>query len=457
VGDFFEEPTPGEIGARIEPVDAVIGNPPFVRYQEHRGDARRKASAAALKQGVRLSGLASSWAALLIHASGFLKPDGRLAMVVPAELLSVGYAEPVRQWLKSRFASVHLVLFEQLQFAGAEEQTVLLVARGSGGCSAFTLHHVRDASDLSRLHIYDANAFTPRPTGKWTELMIPEQARGILRSVTEAEFSSLDHFGNVELGTVTGANDYFTISESTRRQYHLIPNQDVVRTVPPGSRHLKGLQFTTGQWEQLRLTGERVWMLAPKSNSPSGGLAEYLEVGAERGVQLGYKCRGRKPWWRPPMVSAPDLFFTYMSHISPRLIANQAGTTFVNSMHGVRLSTDSDLREALPFIALNTVTMLAAEVVGRGYGGGVLKLEPREASSLPLPNGPMAREAWRALSGRRAHLDELVRTGNLDVAASEVDSALICAGLSLNPDQRRVLQQALIRQRARRQGRVKVG
>ena len=165
-GDFFEEPTPGQIGARLPLVDAVVGNPPFVRYHEHRGDVRRRARAAALAQGVRLSGLASSWAALLVHASAFLKPDGRIAMVLPAELLSVGYAEPIRVWLRHRFRSVHLVLFDHLQFRDAEEQVVLLVARGTGGCNAFTLHHVTSADELNALHIFDADAFAPRESGK---------------------------------------------------------------------------------------------------------------------------------------------------------------------------------------------------------------------------------------------------------------------------------------------------
>ncbi|HLW78535.1 MAG TPA: hypothetical protein VKU44_02955, partial [Terriglobia bacterium] len=35
--DFFELPTPAQIGDRVGWQDAVIGNPPFVRYQEHRG------------------------------------------------------------------------------------------------------------------------------------------------------------------------------------------------------------------------------------------------------------------------------------------------------------------------------------------------------------------------------------------------------------------------------------
>src|SRR4051812_21856487 len=50
--DFFEQPTPAQRGARAPGMDAVIGTPPFVRYHEHRGEARRRSIAAALAQGV---------------------------------------------------------------------------------------------------------------------------------------------------------------------------------------------------------------------------------------------------------------------------------------------------------------------------------------------------------------------------------------------------------------------
>lgn len=39
-------------------MDAVIGNPPFVRYQLHAGDVRTRSARAALRQGLRLSRLA---------------------------------------------------------------------------------------------------------------------------------------------------------------------------------------------------------------------------------------------------------------------------------------------------------------------------------------------------------------------------------------------------------------
>lgn len=453
-GDFFDEPSPDQLGGRLPLVDAVIGNPPFVRYQEHRGAVRKQAAAAALSQGVRLSGLASSWAALLVHSSAFLKPDGRIAMVLPAELLSVGYAEPVRQWLKRRFASVHLVLFEHLQFADAEEQVVLLVARGAGGCDAFTLHQVQSAADLPNLHIFDAAAFAPQSSGKWTDLLLPQEARGALREVVAREFAPLSSFGRVELGTVTGANSFFTMSEATRRKYDLRPGVHVEKCAPAGTRHLPGLTLTIGQWEQLRLKGERVWMLNPNVSQPRGGFGRYVARGEDLEVHKGYKCGSREPWWRPPVVSAPDLFFTYMSHVAPRLIQNEAGVTFVNSMHGVRLhgEVSPSVRFGLPFLALNTVTMLAAEIYGRAYGGGILKMEPREAGRLPLPGSQVLETAWGVLAGRRASLESMVRSGDWASATTAVDAAVIDASPHLTSKELEPLQRALSLVRRRRQG-----
>ena len=53
--------------------EAVIGNPPYVRYQDFSGPARVRARAAALAAGVTLTALASSWAAFTVHAASVLE------------------------------------------------------------------------------------------------------------------------------------------------------------------------------------------------------------------------------------------------------------------------------------------------------------------------------------------------------------------------------------------------
>src|SRR5207302_2709246 len=56
--DFFELLPPTELFSSVGLFNALVGNPPYVRYQQHIGEARRLSALAALRQGVRLSGLA---------------------------------------------------------------------------------------------------------------------------------------------------------------------------------------------------------------------------------------------------------------------------------------------------------------------------------------------------------------------------------------------------------------
>lgn len=450
--DFFDLATPDQLGAPLPAMDAVIGNPPFIRYQRHIGEARAKSRQAALRQHVRLSGLASSWAALLVHACGFLKPDGRLAMVLPAELLTVGYAEPIRAWLRRRFEQVHLVLFERLQFQDATEKVVLVLAAGSGGCDAFSLYCLDDAADLAGIRPMTNLSVTPADSGKWTDLLLPNRQRRLFKTVSGERFTPLSSYGKPELGTVTGANDYFTMSEHTRAQYQLVEDRHVIKICPPGTRHLRGMAFSTARWAQLRAQGERVWLLHPPADDRSKALAAYLALGREQAVHEAYKCTVRSPWWRPPAVSPPDLFFTYMSHRYPRLIANTAGVTFVNSMHGVRLLPGAPriAQSALPVLCLNSVTLLGAEVFGRSYGGGILKMEPREAAMLPVPGPDDLRAAWKRLQSSIETLDGQLADGRWTEVVTWVDTVLLHEVMGLAVTQIELLRAAADALRARR-------
>src|SRR6185369_10957189 len=115
------------------------------------GRERERGLRAASRAGVQLSGLASSWAPFVVHASAFLAPGGRLALVLPAELLQVDYAAPVREFLLRRFGSVTVVSFEEAVFPGATVDAVLLLAEegGPGGLRVLTLRNTREIADGS--------------------------------------------------------------------------------------------------------------------------------------------------------------------------------------------------------------------------------------------------------------------------------------------------------------------
>ena len=204
VGDFFDVvPERG--------FEAVIGNPPYVRYQAFAGAARAKGMAAALAQGVRLTGLTSSWAPFVVHATSFLTSDGRLALVLPAELLAVNYAAPVRRFLMQRFARVRLVLFEERVFPGVSEEVVLLLAEGCGPTDHCELHQ---AKNLRSLGVPDWKTWTPdNVEARWVTGLLPAQTASIYADLARGEaFSTLLDWGHTYLGMVTGNNRYFALT-----------------------------------------------------------------------------------------------------------------------------------------------------------------------------------------------------------------------------------------------------
>lgn len=445
VSDFFA----------IEPTgsyDVVIGNPPYVRYQDFSGEARARSRQAALRAGVPLTNLASSWAAFTVHASLFLRPGGRLALVLPAELLTVNYAAGIRRLLMEKFAHVSLVLFEERVFPGVLEEVVLLMADGyeRGPTDHCRIYQARTAADLS-------TAIAPRlwrpeqPQSKWTPSLLSADALGAYAALADSQdFSPLQTWGETTLGMVTGNNRYFALTAQRIAELQLQAH-DLIRLSPPGSRHLRGLSFTRSALAELSRSGSATWLFRP-SGEPSQAARSYIAAGEAAAVHEAYKCRIRDPWWRVPLVPPADLMLTYMNADTPRLCTNRAQAHHLNSVHGVYL--EAPLRrigmDLLPLAALNSMTLLAAETIGRAYGGGMLKLEPREADLLLVPSPALVTVAGQALADLRPQMATHLRNGRLLEAARLVDTVLLVGELGMSRSAIRALREGHADMTARR-------
>lgn len=418
VSDFFEYDS-------SQRFSAVVGNPPFVRYQNFSGAARARSLEAALAQGVRLSGLASSWAAFAVKAALHVAPEGRLALVLPAELLSVGYAAEVRKFLLSRFSRVRLIMFEERVFPEVLEEVVLLLAEGTGGAKCFEVHQTRDAQSLESVELATWTTHIPGEGEKWTPALVAQSAFATYRDLAASSFEEMSAWGSAYLGAVTGNNGFFSLTADEAGKLGLLES-DLIRISPPGSRHMRGLGLTEAAWKQLARDGGRCFLLSPKGE-PSAAARRYIAQGEKDGVATAYKCRVRSPWWRVPLVAVPDLFLTYMNHDRPRLITNSVRADIVNSIYGVRLTGErrSIGRDLLPVASLNSVTLLGAEIVGRAYGGGLLKMEPREADKLPLPSLERVTRFEKELRLVKSQLAHALRCGDLMAAVEKVDAILL--------------------------------
>lgn len=427
VSDFF----------RVDPqpqYSAVIGNPPFIRYQGFTGTSRAASRAAALRAGVSLTALASSWAAFTVHSALFLRPGGRLGLVLPAELLSVNYASAVRRFLFDRFSTVRLVLFDEQVFPEAEADVVLLLAEGfgEGPTNHAIIHQARNADSLQDLE--GSHTWTPTdPADKWTALLVDEDMQDGLRALErDGQFEPLEQWGDTTLGMVTGNNAYFALSPAKVHELGL-SRKELIRLSPPGSSHLRGLSLSPQLLTALGNRGQSTWLFRP-SGEPTPQAAAYIEAGHIAGVDGAYKCRVRKPWWRVPLVPPADLLLTCMNADTPRLTTNSAKAHHLNSVHGVYLGEERrELgTELLPLASLNSVTVLHAEMVGRSYGGGVLKIEPREADRWVVPSLDLLTAKTEQLKAVKRDVAQQLGRGQLERAVHLVDAVLF--GDSQDPD-----------------------
>jgi adenine-specific DNA methylase len=411
---------------------AVIGNPPFVRYQDFAGESRDRARFAALQQGVALSGLASSWAAFVVHSAAHLRPGGRLGLVLPAELLSVNYAAPVRRFLLENFATVELIVFDEQVFPDAEADTVLVKADGWKGtpAAAATLRQSRNADTLDTLD--KGVTWAPVDTAeRWTAIRLsPATMDATAQLLADGGFVALSEYGDTSLGAVTGGNRFFALSPARVAELG-IPRRDLLHISPPGSGHLRGLELTESAMTRLGQAGEPTWLLYP-SERPAEATLRYIESGHQTGVDEAYKCRVRSPWWKVPVLAAPDLLLTYMNADTVRLTTNAAGVRHLNSVHGVYLCKEHrDLaRDVLPIASINSLTLLSAELAGRSYGGGILKMEPREADRWWMPSPEVLAEHQEALVDAKPIVRRLLQNKHLTEAVSLVDAILLAPRVS---------------------------
>ena len=459
VSDFFSVPA-------HRSYDAVIGNPPYVRYQDFSGAARARGRAAALAAGVGVTGLASSWAAFTVHAAEFLRPGGRLGLVLPAELLTVNYAAQVRQYLMAKFGRVRLVLFTERVFPGVSEEVVLLLAEDAlaeGGTDNCELHQFENVDQLGKALGTGQGPLSVawRPVdrlSKWTPGLLSREGLAAYTRLQELpDFSTLHTWGDTTLGMVTGNNSYFALSPERVRELGLT-REDLRPLSPPGSRHLRGLKITEAALAELGRGGARTWLFYPAvQRELSAAARAYIEAGEAEGVDAAYKCRKRKPWWRVPLVAPAHLLLTYMNADTPRLTSNDAGVLHLNSVHGIYLRQGLKTlgTELLPLGALNSMTLLGAETVGRSYGGGMLKLEPSEADLLPIPAPAMLKSARPALLALRPQLAGALRNGKVVDAARLVDKVLLVGELGMRRGEVRALEEAHAAMTARRAARGK--
>src|SRR5207247_10151755 len=134
--------------------------------------------------------------------------------------------------------------FNELVFPGVEQEIVLLMGTKGEG-SGLRLIEVKDETELnlvSQTRIPQVPVQDSRE--KWTQYFLNDSQRSILRK--GLSLKKLSDFSSVDVGVVTGTNDFFILTQDKARMIdadeHLIPT--VTRT-----KQIPGIIFGRADWK----------------------------------------------------------------------------------------------------------------------------------------------------------------------------------------------------------------
>ena len=373
-----------------ERFDAVVGNPPFIRYHGFTGETRTRALRLALRIGAKLPQLTSSWAPFLAVAAGLLKPGGRMAFVVPAEIGHAKYAVPLLWGLARSFSKVQVIAVKHKMFPRLSEDAWLLYTEGFGGKTDHLDFTVREEffpwENVPKVSAKVSLDALKAANGRLRRWILPTRVLSAYEELEGAEdMRRLGSVAEVGIGYVTGANAFF----------HLRPSEARTLEIPPSF-----LKVSVRKGEYLPVTGRLMpslverWLAGDepvlllhieKSSKLPLSVEKYLSTERAKEAQKAFKCAVRNPWYVVPNVTVPHGFLSYMSGSEPRLVENSSRCVATNSVHTVRL------KDKIRFGLLqeqwqSPVTRLSCEIEGHPLGGGMLKLEPGEAKRVLLPD-----------------------------------------------------------------------
>lgn len=414
--------------------DLILGNPPYIRYQYLTETQRELQSNILTSHGMKANKLINAWVAFLVACVQLLSENGRIAFVIPAEILQVAYAEDLRLFLSEHLAKITLITFEQLVFPDIEQEVVVFIGEKGSVEKGIRIIEMSDLSGFDKLDLQQ-NGFQKMQhvKEKWTRYFTTAKEMELIQTIrTDKRFARFADYGIINVGITTGNNGYFSISEEVCDEYDL---ESVTLPLIGRSSHAHGIFFTDEDWKKNKASGKSARLVnfpdIPIEDYPEQHKA-YIALGEANGENVGYKCSIRDRWYIVPSVWVPDAFFLRRNNFYPKFVLNLCNAVSTDTMH--RMKFNSDVKpENILLAYYNSISFAFTEICGRSYGGGVLEILPGEMGNIMLPKlDAIDEETCRSLLKR---IDAVVREGDdIEKALDIVDKEILVDALGIEAE-----------------------
>lgn len=379
-------------GRNEDGFDAVVGNPPFIRYQYLPNEQQLLAEEIFRELKLPFTKHTNAWVPFVLASIKLLRPGGRLAMVIPSEIFHIPHAQSLRRYLAEQCAKTLIFDPEEIWFNDTIQGTVLLLAEKK-----------REISEKGRgvavVRVTNRQMLTVDPEcyfqkleytngvsikGKWMSLFLSQSERTLIEQVKDNDrIKRFSQIASVDVGIVTGANKFFLVPDSIVKEYAL---EKWSHPMFGRSYHVKGIIYSEDDHntnKQAGLPANFLWFQEKKMEELPSSVRQYLDIAINQNINKRYKCRTRPTWYTVPSVYAAPIGMLKRANNYPRLILNKAEAYTTDTAY--RIQPISINSESLVLGFINSLTCLSAEMEGRHYGGGVLELVPSEIERLLIP------------------------------------------------------------------------
>lgn len=375
LGDFLQMPT--------TKVDAVIGNPPYVRLRNLPETQAASAHIAASKVlGHRMETSGSVWMPFVLRCQEFLNLGGRMALVLPFELTYVRYARPLWKSLASSFSKLTVARVRERLFPDILQDVVILYADYFGGSTdTITFSLYEKLTDLTSGAHTSSSRISSEALVRGEREFIRAHLGSELRDLIDLKIrpltTTLSDQCAFNIGYVSGDKSYFHPTPVTRAEWGL-PARSLVDALVSG-RAMKGGGLLTSKLSETSI-GK---LFLPQAKRLTKTEKAYIQHGENNSVHLRYKCQARSPWYVVPGVRVPDLILSVFAE-RPIMMKNDGGLAATNSLLNGFLKANGSA-DSLITSWYSSLTLLGCEMQVHSLGGGVFVLIPGEVAKIAIP------------------------------------------------------------------------
>ncbi len=372
---------------------AIVANPPYIRHHRLAPEIKNRFRMISLRTlGGTLDGRAGLHIYFLIQALHLLDRGGRLAFIMPADTCEGVFSHNLWNWISKKFCIDGVITFDHkaTPFPGIDTNAVVFLMKNDAPKEKIMWAKclVPESKELLEFTKNDLVNDDYGDLDVYKRDLNEALATGLSRSPraeNDCVFTLAD-FAKVMRGIATGANEFFFLTHEKAKAIG-IPDNFLLSAVGR-TRDVEGTCFTRDMLQQLERKGRPTLLFSPNGHrweDMPGSVKRYILEGEKAKLPKRALISTRKPWYKMEVRETPKFLFAYLGRRNARFIKNEAGVIPLTSFLCVYpRSSDENFIEGLWAILQHPDTVSNLALVGKSYGSGAIKVEPRGLERLPI-------------------------------------------------------------------------